>query len=107
MPSPQAAPEPIHARHAAHESRCLLISRCSHARAYDHSSFTVVSESPIAAAVSSWLLARGFAAGAELAHLHPDNDGAARVYARLGFVETAGFDVYILRAPSTNAADTG
>jgi ribosomal protein S18 acetylase RimI-like enzyme len=49
----------------------------------------------IGAAVSSWLLERGFAAGAELAHLHPDNAPAARVYTRLGFRETAGFDVYV------------
>jgi GNAT superfamily N-acetyltransferase len=49
----------------------------------------------IAAALTSWLLERGFAAGAELAHLHPDDDDAARLYGRLGFVETAGFDVYV------------
>jgi len=66
----------------------------------------------IGAAVSSWLLERGFAAGAGLAHLHPDSDAAARVYARLGFRETAGFDVYAIdssstRAPSTKAAETG
>jgi ribosomal protein S18 acetylase RimI-like enzyme len=67
----------------------------------------------IAAAVSSWLLERAFAAGAELAHLHPDNEPAARVYTRLGFCETAGFDVYVdvvqstTRAPSTKAAETG
>ena len=46
-------------------------------------------------AISAWLLARGAAAGARLAHLHPDTDEAARVYARLGFVEVAGFDIYI------------
>jgi GNAT superfamily N-acetyltransferase len=49
----------------------------------------------VAAALSSWLLARGFAAGAELAHLHADSDEAARIYTRLGFVETAGLEVYI------------
>jgi GNAT superfamily N-acetyltransferase len=49
----------------------------------------------VGAAISSWLAARGFAAGAELAHLHPDDDRAARVYARLGFVEVPGFDVYV------------
>jgi hypothetical protein len=38
--------------------------------------------------------ATGFA-GAELAHLHPDSDSAARLYARLGFVETPGLDVYV------------
>ena len=49
----------------------------------------------VGAAISSWLLERGFAAGAELAHLHPDTDEAARIYSRLGFVETDGFDVYV------------
>jgi GNAT superfamily N-acetyltransferase len=49
----------------------------------------------VGGAISSWLLERGLAQGAELAHLHPDSDEAARIYARLGFVETAGFDVYV------------
>lgn len=49
----------------------------------------------VGAAISSRLLARGFAAGAELAHLNPDNDAAARIYERLGFTETTGFDVYV------------
>jgi GNAT superfamily N-acetyltransferase len=49
----------------------------------------------VAGALSAWLLARGFASGATLAHLNPDDDGAARVYARLGFVEQDGFDVYV------------
>lgn len=54
----------------------------------------------VAGALSSWLLERAFAAGADLAHLHPDDDDAARVYARLGFREVAGFDVYVdLDAP--------
>jgi ribosomal protein S18 acetylase RimI-like enzyme len=48
-----------------------------------------------ASALSSWLVQRGFEAGARLAHLHPDDDRAARVYERLGFVETAGLDVYV------------
>jgi hypothetical protein len=38
---------------------------------------------------------RGFAAGAQLAHLSPDHDAAARVYGRLGFTEAPGFDVYV------------
>jgi GNAT superfamily N-acetyltransferase len=46
-------------------------------------------------AIIAWLLARGAAAGARLAHLHPDTDEAARVYARLGFVEVDGFDIYV------------
>ena len=49
----------------------------------------------IARAVSSWLLARGAAAGARVAHLYPDSNRAARVYGRLAFVEAGGFDVYV------------
>jgi len=49
----------------------------------------------IGAAMSSWLLERGFAAGAELAHLNPDTAGAARLYGRLGFIELPGYDIYI------------
>jgi GNAT superfamily N-acetyltransferase len=49
----------------------------------------------VAAAMSAWLLGRAFADGARLAHLHPDTDGAARVYARLGFSETGALDVYV------------
>jgi ribosomal protein S18 acetylase RimI-like enzyme len=49
----------------------------------------------VGAAVSSWLVERGLAAAARLAHLHPDTTAAAAIYARLGFVEVAGFDVYV------------
>jgi GNAT superfamily N-acetyltransferase len=49
----------------------------------------------IGAALTSWLLERAFAAGAELAHLNPETEEAARLYARMGFVETPGFDVYV------------
>ena len=49
----------------------------------------------VGAAVSSWLLERGFAAGADLAHLNPDSEEAARLYRRLGFTETPGLDVYV------------
>jgi ribosomal protein S18 acetylase RimI-like enzyme len=49
----------------------------------------------IGAALTSWLIARGFARGATLAHLHPDDDAAARLYARLGFVEVPGFNVFV------------
>ena len=49
----------------------------------------------VGAALSSWLLERGFAAGAELAHLNPDTDEAARLYGRLGFAETPGLDIYV------------
>ena len=48
----------------------------------------------IGAAISSWLLARGFADGARLAHLHADTDAAANVYARLGFVEAGALRVF-------------
>jgi GNAT superfamily N-acetyltransferase len=48
----------------------------------------------IGAAISSWLLAGGFAAGARLAHLHADTDGAARVYGRLGFGEAGALAVF-------------
>src|SRR5919112_1195274 len=41
----------------------------------------------VGAAVSSWLVGRALGSGAQLAHLHPDDDAAARIYARLGFVE--------------------
>jgi GNAT superfamily N-acetyltransferase len=49
----------------------------------------------IASALTAHLLERAFAAGSALAHLNPDDDAAAAVYARLGFVETAGMDVYV------------
>jgi Acetyltransferase (GNAT) family len=49
----------------------------------------------VGAAISTWLLARGLAAGARLAHLQADTDDAARGYARLGFAETGGLDVYV------------
>jgi GNAT superfamily N-acetyltransferase len=49
----------------------------------------------VGATLSSWLLERGLAAGAELAHLHADTPEAARVYARLGFEDAEGLDVYV------------
>lgn len=49
----------------------------------------------IAGAMSSWLVARAFAGGARLAHLHPDTDAAARVYARLGFADAGALDIYV------------
>jgi hypothetical protein len=45
--------------------------------------------------MSSWLLAQAFARGARLAHLHPDTDAAARVYARLGFADAGALDIYV------------
>ena len=49
----------------------------------------------VGAGVSSWLLERAFERGAELAHLNPDTDAAARIYGRLGFTELSGHDIYI------------
>jgi GNAT superfamily N-acetyltransferase len=49
----------------------------------------------IGAALSTWLVADGYDRGAAVAHLQPDDDRAARVYARLGFVEVEGLDVYV------------
>ncbi len=48
----------------------------------------------IGAAITSWLLQRAVDLGVTLAHLNPDTEAAARLYARLGFIETAGLDVY-------------
>lgn len=47
----------------------------------------------VAAGLSSWALARGFGAGAAFAHLQPDDERAARVYARLGFTEAGGLEI--------------
>ena len=49
----------------------------------------------VTAAVTSWLLALGFAGGARFAHVHPDDDGAAAAYSGLGFREVPGFEVYV------------
>jgi GNAT superfamily N-acetyltransferase len=49
----------------------------------------------VAAALSSWLLDVGWERGAQLAELQADSDAAARVYARLGFFEAGGLDVYV------------
>jgi len=49
----------------------------------------------IGAALTTWLVKSAFDRGATLIHLNPNTDGAARIYARLGFVETLGFDIYI------------
>lgn len=49
----------------------------------------------IAAAMVCWLLQRAFSEGAALAHLNPNTEAAARLYAGLGFEETAGLDVYV------------
>jgi GNAT superfamily N-acetyltransferase len=49
----------------------------------------------VGAAVSSWLVERALDRGAELVVLDPDDDSAARVYARLGFEPAGAFDVYV------------
>jgi ribosomal protein S18 acetylase RimI-like enzyme len=49
----------------------------------------------VGTAVSSWLVARGVASGAQIAHLHADTVDAARIYARLGFADTEPLDVYV------------
>lgn len=48
----------------------------------------------VAAAMSWWLLERGFARGAEFAHLQCDTATAGRVYGRLGFAAAGELDVY-------------
>jgi GNAT superfamily N-acetyltransferase len=49
----------------------------------------------VGGAMSSWLIARALGAGVQLVHLDPDDDYAASLYARLGFVEVPGLDVYV------------
>jgi GNAT superfamily N-acetyltransferase len=49
----------------------------------------------VGAVLSSWLVETGLRDGARLAHLHADTDAAARVYARLGFADTPGLEVYV------------
>ena len=49
----------------------------------------------IGAILTSRLIERAFDAGATLAHLSPNDEAAARIYSRLGFRETSGFDVYV------------
>ena len=48
----------------------------------------------IGTTLTSWLLTLAFDQGVALAHLNPDSETAARLYARLGFRETRGLDVY-------------
>jgi len=49
----------------------------------------------IGTALTTDLVEWGVSAGADLAWLNPDTDTAARLYARMGFEETGGFDVYV------------
>ena len=48
----------------------------------------------VAGAMSWWLLERGFASGALLAHLQADTATAGRVYGRLGFADAGELEVY-------------
>jgi predicted N-acetyltransferase YhbS len=49
----------------------------------------------IAGVMSSCLLENALERGARMSVLNPDTDDAARVYARLGYVELPGFDIYL------------
>jgi GNAT superfamily N-acetyltransferase len=49
----------------------------------------------VGAAMTSWLLEQAFSYGVDLAHLNPNTEAAARLYRRLGFTETLGFDVHV------------
>lgn len=49
----------------------------------------------VGSALTSHLVTEGFAAGARFAHLNPDTEEASRLYARLGFVEEPGLDVFV------------
>lgn len=46
-------------------------------------------------ALSAWVTSLAFEQGADLVHLHPDDDDAARLYAGLGFVDAGALDVYV------------
>lgn len=49
----------------------------------------------VGSALTAYVLRWGLESGAGLAWLNPDTDDAARLYARLGFEETGGFEVYV------------
>ena len=49
----------------------------------------------IGAMLSSWLVAQGLESGVDLVHLNPDTEEALRVYAKLGFVEVGGLEIYV------------
>lgn len=49
----------------------------------------------IGGALNPWLPQRAIAEGARFAPLNPNSKAAARFCERLGFVETAGLDVYV------------
>lgn len=57
----------------------------------------------LGAALTSYVVSWGIETGADLTWLNPDTDDAARLYARMGFVETGGFDIYVdVAASATN-----
>lgn len=49
----------------------------------------------VGAALSSWLIGRALESGYRFVSLSPDDDRAASLYARLGFVEVPGLDVHV------------
>jgi GNAT superfamily N-acetyltransferase len=53
----------------------------------------------VGSTISSWLLQRSYAQGAEMASLQPDTDEAALVYARLGFIGAVDYHVYVDVSP--------
>ena len=61
----------------------------------------------IGAALTTWLVRRSFAAGADLAQLAADDEHAVRLYSRLGFAETGSLDVYVEEAPEAGLSADG
>ena len=61
----------------------------------------------LASALSTRLLRDAYDRGAVLGHLQPDDDAAAAVYARLGFVEVDGVDVWVDASAGASSARGG
>ena len=61
----------------------------------------------IGAVLTTWLVRRSFAAGAEVVQLAADDERAVRLYSRLGFVETGSLDVYAGEARAAGSPGTG
>lgn len=51
----------------------------------------------VGTALSSWLVGRAFKGAADFAHLQTESDGAARIYAALGFSQSGSIDIYTNR----------